>query len=599
MADSPLDNSDGVVDFTIKSEGNAITCRGTVRSVVIHQQVNRLSRCTIEIEDGSLAEQTSPISNSDEFKPGVSISVSANYDEQTSYSLFEGIVTSHGLRVDESSQLLIVECIDQAVTMTVGRNSANYISKKDSDIFSSLIGKHSPLTSGSIASTTVTYSELVQYNCSDWDFMVTRAESNGLLIKNLNNEISVIDPSTSESAKLTLTLGKDINQFDADIDARYLFKNVSANSWDQTTQAVVNDTAEPQTVTATDNLSASDLAGVLSLSSYRMQTVAQQPDGAMAAWAKAQQVKSALAKTCGTVSYRGCAKAVVGDFIEIASVGERFDGEVFISALCHDIRRGDWQTTAEFGLAAHWFAEQQHSEAHSAQSLLPAIQGLTVGKVLKLDEDPNQENRIQVSVPINGAEDQGVWARLIQFYASSGFGSFFIPEIDDEVILGFLNNDPSCPVIIGSVYSSKQAPAYDVNDNEENKYKALVTKSGHTVEFDDDKKIITIKTPAGNQLVFSDDDESITLTDQNNNEIKTNDSGISLTSPKDLNLKASGDISLTADGKVAIAATQDATISGLNVQASANVGFAAKGEASAELSASGQTTVKGAMVMIN
>ena len=96
-----------------------------------------------------------------------------------------------------------------------------------------------------------------------------------------------------------------------------------------------------------------------------------------------------------------------------------------------------------------------------AAGVLPAVDGLQIGVVLKLDADPAGEYRIQVNVPVLEAQTEGVWARLLSFYASNGFGQYCVPEVGDEVILGYLNNDPCYPVILGSVYSSKQKPAYE------------------------------------------------------------------------------------------------------------------------------------------
>jgi hypothetical protein len=76
-------------------------------------------------------------------------------------------------------------------------------------------------------------------------------------------------------------------------------------------------------------------------------------------------------------------------------------------------------------------------------------------------------------------------------------------------------------------------------------------------------------------------------------------SGISLTSPKDITVSAKGKISLDAVGAISITSTADILTAGLNVSSEAQVAFSAKGSATAELSAAGQTVVKGAMVMIN
>ena len=93
--------------------------------------------------------------------------------------------------------------------------------------------------------------------------------------------------------------------------------------------------------------------------------------------------------------------------------------------------------------------------------------------------------------------------------------------------------------------------------------------------------------PGKNTLEISDDGKSIRLTDQHKNEIKMDSGGITLSSSMDATSKISG------------TAKSDISLDGMNVKVQAKVGATVKGNATAELSASGQTTVKGAMVMIN
>ena len=106
-------------------------------------------------------------------------------------------------------------------------------------------------------------------------------------------------------------------------------------------------------------------------------------------------------------------------------------------------------------------------------------------------------------------------------------------------------------------------------------------------------------TPGNNQIVISDEDKSIVLKDQNNNMIELGPNGIVLDSPKDIKITAKGKITIDAMGEVGITSKADVKLDGLNITNTAKVGFTAKGNATAEISASGQTTVKGAMVMIN
>ena len=82
------------------------------------------------------------------------------------------------------------------------------------------------------------------------------------------------------------------------------------------------------------------------------------------------------------------------------------------------------------------------------------------------------------------------------------FGTAFYPEVGDEVIVSFMNEDPRFPVVLGSVYSAKLAPAYP--PDKKNKIKGLKTRSKMELTFDDEDKIVTIKTPGGHVFVMDD-----------------------------------------------------------------------------------------------
>ena len=228
--------------------------------------------------------------------------------------------------------------------------------------------------------------------------------------------------------------------------------------------------------------------------------------------------------------------------------------------------------------------------------VLPGIQGLQIGTVKQIDEDPDGEYRILVDVPMIEESGIGVWARLLHEYASEEYGTFFLPEVGDETVLGFLNEDPRFPIILGSLYGKKKKPPF--TPEKKNNTKAIVTKSMLKLVFDEDKKSITVETPAGNKIALSDDEKSISLVDQNQNQVTLSESGIVLDSPKDIKITSKGKFSVDAM-EVAITSKGDANIEGSNVSAKAKMAFLAQGSAQAALKASGQVEVKGAMVMIN
>jgi len=598
--DSPAIAGGGsVVRLSLFSNGAAVPGTLQVVSVSVKKAVNKIPLAEIVIMDGDMPGKDFPVSNTDDFKPGSLIKINAGYGAAAEETIFSGIVVKHGIKITgDNYARLVIECRDKAVAMTIGRSNANYVDSKDSDIITKLIGKSSGLSSD-VGATTTTYKELVQYYCTDWDFMLSRAEVNGLLVIVDDAKVTVKPPDVSGSPKLKITYGLDLIEFQAHIDARSQFSGVKGVSWDAKTQAVLEQEASPKTLNAQGDLDSSALASVIGLSSFRMQTPAQMESTALKSWAEGQQLKAGLARIQGRMSFQGSAKAKVGELIELEGVGNRFKGKVFVSSVQHTVADGEWISEVEFGMPQDWFAESRDLVAPPASGLLPGIEGLHIGKVKKLDEDPEGQLKIQVSTPLMQAETDGVWARLANFYASEGIGAFFIPEIGDEVVLGYLNNDPSNPVILGSLYSStrklptpsalEQAAEYALTAD--NFKKALVTKSKLTLEFDDEKKVVTIVTPGKNIVVISDEDKSILLQDQHKNQVKLSSDGIVLDSPKD--------ISITAKGKVSIAATGDVSVeSKANIAQTATVGFTAKC-ANAELSASGMTVIKGSMVKIN
>jgi Rhs element Vgr protein len=596
MAESPNLGADGVLRVSVTCNGKALPDTTRIVSVHIDRVVNSIPSAKIIIADGEISTQLFPVSDSGDFAPGAKITISAGYGDSEQV-IFEGIVVKHAVKITgENYSRVVVECRDAAVKMTVGRKNANYVDKKDSDIIATLIGTYG-LTANAEA-TTVQYKELVQYYCSDWDFMLSRAEANGQLVIATDGTVAVAAPKTSASAVLEITYGDDLMEFHAEMDARSQFAAAQAVSWDPKTQAVMLGTqAKPTTLNKQGDLTSEILAKVIGLSSLDMQTAATQTKDALGKWAAAQQVKSGLARIRGSMKFQGSALAKVGSLITLKGVGARYSGDVFVSAIHHELIDGNWITEAQFGVSPAWFTERTDVVAPPAAGFLPGVEGLQIGVVMKLDSDPEGEQRVQVSTPVMRPSTDGVWARLTKFYASDGFGSFFIPEIGDEVVLGYLNNDPSHPIILGSLYSSKRKPPYELTA--QNNLKAIVTRCKSKIEFNEEDKVITITTPGNNKLIFSDTDKSILMQDQNNNKLELNTSGITMDSPKDISITAKGTITLDAIGTVSITSKADVKSSGLNVNCEGQVGFVGKGAATAELSAAGQTTVKGAMVMIN
>lgn len=613
MAESPLDDTSEVLNLTLYSEGTKLDQSIGVASITIGNEINRIPQARIELHDGNMPEQSFPLSDGNDFDPGKKIRIEAGYGSKQEV-VFEGIVVKHSIRINSSNDArLVVECRDEAVRLTVGRRSAAFEKIKDGDLIKRLITNAK--LEADVDTTSFEHEKLVQYYCSDWDFLLTRAEANGLLVITDGGKVSVSQPAVSGEADLQVTYGQDLIELQAGIDARTQFKKVDSFGWDPEKQALAKGNAAPASLNQQGDLDAKTLSEVLRLDSYQLQTPAELAADELTGWAEAQQVKSGLARIRGRMKFQGSARARPGTLIELKGVGKHFNGKVFVASVTQQIGDGNWISEVAFGLAPDWFAEQRELMAPPAGGLVPGIDGLQIGKVEQVNADPQKACRIKIKLPLlNPAGDtpEPVWARLASIYASEEIGAFFLPEVDDEVLVGFLNNDPNQPIVLGSLFSASRKMPYETGDEyKDNKTKAIVTREQLRVEFDEEKKVISIATPGGggdtrdlgsaslNKIALDDEKKSILLQDQNGNKVELSPDGITLDSPKDISIKAGGKIDINATGAISVSSNADVTVKGMNVDCEAQAGFTAKGNATAEVSASGNTTVKGAMVMIN
>jgi Rhs element Vgr protein len=592
---SPVIPKSDLITATVLVGGEKITDVYRVTQIQVQRQINRVPWAKIVLTDGDRSKQDFAISESEQFVPGNEVEIMAGYHNQES-SIFKGIVVKHGLRARGGSSSLTVMCFDKAVKMTIRRKSKYYVKKSSKDMIEEVVSAAG--LSADVGATGSPIDEMIQYYTTDWDFVVSRAEANGQIVTVDDGKLTVKAPDFSADSGLEIKYGESIAEVEAEIDARSQLSSVTSKSWDFSSQAVQSSDSSEPTVNDQGNLKGSQLAQALGGDAYEMITSAPVVTSDLSSWANAQLLKSRLARIRGKVTFPGSAKAKPGEVAKLAGLGARFDGKAFISSVTHRIEKGNWITEAEFGLSPRWFVEEQSGvEAPPAGGLLPAIHGLQIGKVKKIQDDPDGQTRIQVDVPMIAPSGDGVWARIASPYATNNAGIFFMPEVGDEVILSFVNNDPSFPMILGSLYSSQRTSPF--TPDEKNTNKAIVSNAQLKLTMDDVKKIIQISTPGGHTVTMSDDQQSITIVDSNNNKMEMTNSGIAISSPFDITIKATGQIQMEAQTSISIKATTDLSLKGLNVSAEAQVSLAAKGQAQAELSASGQTTVRGAMVMIN
>ena len=570
--------SSDLVTQKILVGGSELSHAYSVMNIVVEKEINRIPTARIILLDGNPSSQEFELSNQDLFLPGKEIEIKAGYhsDETT---IFKGIVIKHSLKIRTSQSFLIVECKDKAVKMTIGRKSKYFYDSKDSDILGEIIGTYG--LQNDVEATMVQQKELVQYNVSDWDFCVTRAQANGKVLVVDDGKISVKKPDASQAEVETVSFGATMLDFDAEMDARNQFQKVTSYGWNAPDQELLKMEANDPSVNLNGNVSYSDLAAVIGLSNLELKNGGSTPDVALQAWADAKVLFNQFSKTRGRVKFQGIPAVKPNTTLKLEGVGDRFNGKVYVSAIRHQITEGDWTVDAQFGIDPNWFSETVEINDAPAAGLLAAVQGLQIGVVTQLENDPDGENRILVRMPIISGDEQGIWARVSTLDAGKERGSFFLPEIGDEVIVGFINGDPDHPVVLGMMNSSaKAAPLTAKDDNHE---KGFTTRSKMKFIFNDDKKSVILETPAGKKITVDEDAGIIQIEDENSNKMTMDSGGIKIESQGDISIKATGDVK----------------IEGTNVTVSANAQLKASGNGGAELSTSAIAKIQGSMVQIN
>ncbi len=582
----PAAGDQSVVTYTILVDDTEVPPTIEVVSFTTEKASNRIPMAKLELRDGDAAAEDFPVSNGAEFVPGAKIELKVGYASEET-TVFKGIVVKQRIRVrDTGSSALVVECRDEAVRMSIGRRNRYHVDKTDSDVMEELIGEYN--LTADVEPTSLSHKDLVQFHVTDWDFLVTRAESVGSLVLVDDGTVTVKPPEMEGEEALSVIYGDTVFELDAEIDARYQYNSVTATAWDAAAQDLVTQDATASG-NAFGNLDEATLAGTIGLDAYTLAHTGQVDPEELSSWANGQSLRSSLAKVVGRLRTRGFANIKPGQILSLEGVGERFSGSGFVAAVRQEVSVGTWYTEIQFGLPPTSHVAKEDLPDLPAAGLVPGVNGLQVGIATALEGDPDGEDRIQVRLPIVDPAADGIWARWAAPDAGDQRGVFFRPEIEDELVVGFLNGDPRDPVVLGMLHSSQHPSPIALSDD--NHEKAIVTRENMRVHFDDENKVITIDTPGGNSVVLSDNDEAITLTDQHSNSITMNSDGITL---------QASNITLNADQEVAINAGTDLKgESGANTEITAGAQVAVEGSAGADFKSSAIVTIEGSLVKIN
>ncbi|MCG1054779.1 hypothetical protein KQH49_07335 [Mycetohabitans sp. B5] len=473
--------------------------------------------------------------------------------------LFEGLIIAREVTVRQGSKRLTLRVAHRMQRLSTTHRSRVFAEQSDRQIIQAILKEHGVSVKWVgvhlemiPASVELKHEQMVQYDCSDWAFVRARLAANGLWLLP-QAQVSIGVPKLAIRAQHRLEANKPTSPIE---EAMWLSNNrdmphgVNVSAWNIGEQAML----PPKRGKAAK-------LGSHALDPASLKTLVDQASAQAATWSLQYGVPLS-ATECGALAngrllgqqamgvqarftLRGQADYQLGETLEVKGFGKQLDGLGVVTGVVHRFRAEEnvWRTTVMLGLEAVREVDAP---------LVPKAQGLTIGVVDTFKADPKTDwDRIRVKVPAID-ESKPLWARVTHLYASQDNGVFFYPEPGDEIVLGFFENDPRFPVMLGAMHNPKNKAPYKLDAKNDVKGMILQdAKNGNQYErryewlFDRDKQEVKVNY-FNTKTVDGEPKNQFKLSDQDGITLASKDGDIQLSASFGQG-KENGNVRMTAD----------------------------------------------------
>ena len=588
--------------------------------------------------------------NAEVFKVGDSIEILFRIEAgpqgqpQSQVSLMKGEVTAIETDFNASQRTTFtVRGYDRSHRLHRARKTKTYLQVSDSDIASQLAGGAG--LSADADSTSGVYPFVMQANQTDWEFLQERAARIGYRVTVEDKTLSFKKPPASPP-EVELKWGMTLERFQARMTTAEQPDEVVVYGWDPKKKSAIVGKATSPTGNLQNHKAKNSSTGSATVASafsikgrhaLLNQGVYTQSEADTLAQATLDKMASGFMQAEGHAG--GNPAITAGSAVNIKDVGTHFSGKYMVTRALHRYSMKGY--TTQFwcsGSGNMTLTELLSGNGHGASngagkggsSTKPTAVGLMIGIVTN-NQDPDNMGRVKVKFPSLGQNEgqdiESHWCRMTTIMAGPGQGVAYFPEANDEVVVSFLNGDPTQGYVLGAVWNG--------NDNLPKPPSKLVTGSltirrvqrsrlGHEIVLDDspdptqgieiidktEKNYIKIVTQDNKIKIYAEQDIEVKST-RGNISVKTDQGNIDVaTSNGNVSAKtSSGNVSVEAStGKTDITSMQDITLKSnagkVSITGTAGVDITSpaqtsvKGMASLDLTSGGVTSVKGSMVSL-
>lgn len=558
-------------------------------------------------------------------KTGLKIGVEVKLSAQTSdpggpQPLVTGEVTALECEIEPTGSVTEVRGLDHAHRLFHGRRVAAYPGMTVADVVRKVtqraglkVGTVDPVSGvGGTAE-----EQLSQDNVSDWDFLVRLADLVGAEVVVVDGALHFRVPQPPDGAPdtnakatqdpLVLEADRNLVSLRAGVTAVGQVPEVTVRGWDVVNKREISAATAPKAPgTEVNGVDPVTLGRTFGSPSYLVADPVLGTEGEVRAVADAlaARVGGGCLEIDGVA--KGNPKLRAGTAVALANVGEPFAGKYTLTSTRHLFSQQAGYTTAFtvsgrsdrslYGLTGA--AAAGHRPGAAGQGLVPAV----VSDV----KDPQKLGRVRLTMPwLDGQYTTG-WARVVTPGAGAGRGALILPEVGDEVLVGFTGGDLDTGYVLGGLYNGKDTlPALQADpvdgSSGEIAVRAVVGRTAHRLELAEssaaDGILLTtgdgkflVKLDKKGQLIELTSEGTIKLAAKNGVSVDAGSGPLELSGQK-VTVTSKSDVGIEGSGQASVKGSSGASLEGATVKVT--------GQGSTELTASGSVTVRGGMVRIN
>jgi hypothetical protein len=452
---------------------------------------------------------------------------------------------------------------------------------------------------------TVMSGYVMQYNQSDWDFLMSRLRLFGDQMYVMGPSLVITKAGMERLPPVTgpLEFGKDLLKFEPRIDSLGLVNMVEAHGWDPLTKMPIVGMA-PAATSIPSVIIGDLIPGSAVLTTGFGMTSAKDiiMDPRLCNIGQATRAAMARMDTHATSHVRATGETALynpyilaGRSITVTGMGIRFSGKYYVTQARHTFRGGMWKVFFEVsGTNPYTFRDILNGDGHSDSASSQKFDGAVIGVVTDV-LDPTQNGRVKVKFPWMPKSSMGMdiassYARVASIGAGPSRGIMFLPEVNDEVLVIFENGDLSKPIIIGGLWNTKDRVPMAGGPATMGPLvvkRIIRSRSGHMIVLDDTagNEQILIQDKLGlNKITIKSVDNSISI--ESTGEMK-------LTTKANLTLDALGQVKITGKAGVAMESQAMTSIKGMTTSVEGT------GNVTVKDGAGGQIAINGPIVNVN